>query len=115
MKKDDDDKKDERAEAERLRDEGMERAADHAEREIPEWRNEARRILEITAALHRNFTSEDIKIQADIRGLPRPPEPRAWGAVIQRAARDGIIRKVGWADSTSRTCHCRPMQLWTRA
>ena len=47
--------------------------------------------------------------------LPTPPEPRAMGAVMTAARRDGLIRPTpNFAQSARPECHCRPVRIWRR-
>ena len=99
------------------RDEGMNRAADHADAVHPRWTDmafEALRTFIATrghAKLHP-FTSEEVRLHADHLGLPEPPSLRAWGNVFQRAARAGMIEKVGVAQSRAAHCHCSFVSEW---
>lgn len=81
------------------RDDGIQRAGDHAGNE---WKDRARGyVLEFLAGNPEPFLAEDLREFAEVRGLFAPPDGRAWGAVIQSAARDGLIRKVGYAPAKS--------------
>lgn len=57
------------------------------------------------------FLTEDVRLAST--DLPQPPDNRAWGGVVNRARRDGVVKQVGFAPS--RTGHCRPMPVWSRA
>jgi hypothetical protein len=99
-----------------LRDDGMQRAADHAEAVIPEWKELAyTRLLEFLGYHMGEFFSEDVRAFATGRGLPRPPDNRAWGHVMMRAARAGIIRKLRWDTAKDQKVHCNPVSVWIRA
>ena len=98
-----------------LRDDGIRRAVNHAERVEPDWAERAYFCVIQIARKGRPFTCEDVKIHAAICRMPDPPDARAWGGILRHAAKQGLIRKVGWAASTSPVCHCRPMQVWVAA
>jgi hypothetical protein len=65
------------------------------------------------ARTNRQFISEECTRAACAGGLALPPDPRAWGSPFRRAARDGIIRRVGYAQSPQR--HLSPTVLWRSA
>ncbi|PYJ10800.1 MAG: hypothetical protein DMF06_05185 [Verrucomicrobia bacterium] len=44
---------------------------------------------------HHQFKTEDARHVAERRGLPPPPDKRAWGHVARRAASAGVVRCVG--------------------
>lgn len=90
------------------RDVGMQRAVDHADRVTDGWREIARAHVEEFARKHSTFLAEDVIAAA--RDVPEPPTRKAWGAVIQRAAREGIIEKIGFAPA--KTSNCSPKVLW---
>ena len=77
---------------------GMNAAVDHAERENEGWKREAAEYLRRFAAAHKDpFLAEEIAPWAYERGCTRPPDDRAWGAIIQKAGRLGIIEQTGLA------------------
>lgn len=103
-----------------LRDEGMAKAAAHADRLHEAWQERAMGFLKEfsircwASASQHNFTAEDVYDYAERYGLPRPPDRRAWGAVMTKAAKQGIIRKVGYGVSARPECHNRPVTMWER-
>ncbi|HDY88544.1 MAG TPA: hypothetical protein ENH82_10605 [bacterium] len=57
--------------------------------------------------------AEDIRFASkDI--VPDPPSARAWGSVVFRAVRNGLIHKVGYRNVTNEKAHCTPATLWNR-
>lgn len=103
------------------RDEGMTRAVDHANREELEWSGQARGYLRMYADSHGGaFLIEDARAWAEEKGLPLPPDARAWGAVTRRAAHaePPIIEPVmvGGSQLTRKgTINKSPKPLWRRA
>lgn len=94
---------------------GMTSAADHADREVGDWRGKAAAALRayIVEARRQNiltFMAEDARGWAEKRGLPTPPDKRAWGAVISKASRAGFIEKAGYAPAVS--SNSSPKCLW---
>ena len=73
-------------EGDQLRDEGMKKAGDNAEKKSPGWQDRALGFL--MAFPENEFLIEDVRVWAHKAGLPKPPHGRAWGPVA-RAASDG--------------------------
>lgn len=92
------------------RDAGMLQAAQHAEDLQPKWGELAIERIRAYAATHAEFISEECTDWAAAQGFTSPADPRAWGAPFQKAARLGIIRKVGYGVSQRR--HLSPTPLW---
>lgn len=92
------------------RDAGMAQAAQHAEDLQPKWGELAIERIRAYAATHPEFISEECTDWAAAQGFTSPADPRAWGAPFQKAARLGIIRKVGYGVSQRR--HLSPTPLW---
>jgi hypothetical protein len=108
----------EKDEGARLRDEGIDRAVAHADRVTPKWSERAyeglRRFM-VYVSGKDEFTSEHVRYFAEGWGLPSPPDKRAWGVVMMRAARAGLIRKTGrFTTSRNPNCHKMPKALWVR-
>lgn len=93
------------------RDDGISRAAEHAG---DRWQKLARGYLMEFLAFHRGpFVAEVAREFAEALGFDHPPDGRAWGAVFQRAAREGLIRKVGYAPA--RSSNLSPKVQWEAA
>lgn len=98
------------------RDEGISRAADHAERMSEGWKRRARGyLLEFLATRSHSglFLAEVVRAFAEERGMDAPPDGRAWGGVFQSAAREMLIVKVGYAPAKS--SNLSPKVLWKAA
>ena len=90
-------------------------AADHADRVASGWTDKAYGILlAFSSACSHPFAAEDVRREAAAAGLEEPPDPRAWGAVLQAASRDGLLVRVGFGESKNKQAHCRPVALWMR-
>lgn len=102
------------AEAAELRDLGLLRAAEHAEQSHSGWTEQAVDFVRAYAVMHagRQFTGEDIRLWAESKRFEYPPHLRAWGNVMLTAAKRGIIKKVGYAKTTSANCHEAIATLW---
>ena len=104
----------EHAEAKSRADLGMTRAVERADAVTPSWSERAYYHLFAYSTLHPHpWMVEDLRQWAKGRGLPDPPDGRAWGAVIQRAARAGTIVRVGWQEAKS--SNNSPKGLWSAA
>jgi hypothetical protein len=61
---------------------------------------------------HGNFLTEDFRKYAETTDLPEPPSKRAYGSVIVRARKKGLIYKVGYGKPTNVLAHGTPATLW---
>lgn len=95
-----------------LRDDGMRRAAEHADRLEPEWTARAEAYIVEYARMHPVFSGEIVRRYAEASGLPSPPDPRAWGNAFKRAQRAAVITSAGYESSTQPQAHCRPVRIW---
>jgi hypothetical protein len=99
--------------ARQLRDRGMERAVDHAEREVAGWKDAALEYVRLYALIHAEFICEDVRGFADRRGFAPPPDGRAWGAVMMRAAKRGLVTKTDRvACAKDPKVHMNPSTVW---
>ncbi len=104
------------AEACARRDDGIGRATLHAERTSPEWNAKADDALRVylDEINGRNFLAEEFVAWARVcPGLPMPPDGRAWGGVIRRAACGHRIEKAGAAPANTSNRSLKP--LWHAA
>src|SRR3990167_7779636 len=65
------------------RDDGMSRAARHAESDYPGWADVAFRFLHNFAVTHQHFISEDVSDASRAWGMVQPSTDRAWGNVYK--------------------------------
>lgn len=89
--------------------EGMQRVLDLAERATPGWAELAYAFVCDYAKTRERFTGW-MMVQDSRHVVPPPPNPKAWGPVILRAARRGVIRKVGHTPDVNR--HGNPIPVW---
>jgi hypothetical protein len=83
--------------------------------ELPEgWVDRATARLEEVAEEGLTFCADDVRRLAEDDGLPQPPDGRAWGSVIARAKRRGLIVAAGrgliWSEQ--RSPRQRAVNLW---
>jgi hypothetical protein len=99
-------------EARAARDEGMNRAAAHAERVTPAWGTMAYRRLVRFAHQTEAFTTEQARAWAYADGLLPPPNECAWGAVVTRAVKAGVLTLDDFATAENVSRHCGINRLW---
>lgn len=97
------------------RDRGMEKARAHADAVVNDWSERAYELLKwFLERTKGSFMAEDFR--ADVKGLlPEPPTNRAYGSVVLRASREGLIRKVGHGTVKSATAHRCFASIWQRS
>lgn len=105
--------------AEARRDDGIDRAVAHAEANHKLWLERGVGMLRyFVEGLHgKGFLAEDFvawlqkQTPTTLKTVfPKPPDPRAYGGIIQAAVKAGIIVKVGYAPAKS--SNCSPKCLW---
>jgi hypothetical protein len=85
--------------------EAIERVQAHAP---AEWLSLAERVVLTLAHSTETFTTDDVW-----RIIPKPPEPRALGAVLHRLAKRGVIARTGQYVSTAQESrHHAPIAVW---
>lgn len=95
------------------RDTGMARVTASADDAHANW--SATAYLTLRAFVRRRehaFTAENVRAFATEKGLPDCHDDRAWGPVLRRAAKEGLIRKTGYRQAEGRACHMHPVTLW---
>ena len=100
-------------------DRGIESSRQHAEQDAPGWGEMALTMVRwfskvkdrqyesslltgpVVGRNHYAWTAEECRLWCAAHDLPDPPELRAWGSVIQRALREGLIVKTGGFRATA--------------
>jgi hypothetical protein len=101
-------------EARELRDKGIEKAMSHANEVIPDWSEKAYQLLREFLSRHSGpFMTEEVRSYAALVDFPLPPHARAWGSVIVRAVKQGLIQSQGYAKVKNPKAHRTPAALWT--
>lgn len=96
-----------------LRDDGMDRAVKHADRVERTWSECAYTFLLEYARRCGSFTAEDVRKDAEANGVTAPPDPRAWGGIMMRAARANVIVSTGrYTKASAVHAHCGPKAVW---
>lgn len=98
------------------RDQGIEQAICHADAVCDNWSERAYAILKEFLQINSNgFLVEDVRLYAERKGLPEPPSKRAWGGVILRASREGLVKKNGYGITRNVRAHGTPASIWIRS
>jgi hypothetical protein len=95
-----------------LRTQGIQRAVDHAERHAPGWTTRALAMLDICPL--QRFMVEDLRTWSYANGLDRAVNERAWGSVITKAAKRGLVMHSGYQSVKNPKAHCTPASCWIR-
>lgn len=97
--------------ARQRRDRGVRRAGQKAEDKSAGWHDKAIKHLKTFVAQRRGapFLTENFVKWAKFKVMP-PPDGRAWGCVMQRACREGIVVKDGYG--IAETSNQSPKVLW---
>jgi len=97
---------------EQLKEAGMNLALESAEADFNGWADSAFSFLQgFILSYKSSFMAEDIRL-ASAGYVPEPPSKRAWGGIIARAAKAGLIRRVGFASVKNAKAHCTPASVW---
>lgn len=96
-----------------LKQEGMYNSVANADNRIEAWSDRAYFILmEFISRQTDVFMGEDVREYAGKRGLPEPPSKRAWGAVMARAKKEGLIVFSGYSQVSNPKAHRANASLW---
>lgn len=98
-----------------LRDIGIQKAVEHADAVCDKWSDKAYEVLKKYLARFESghhFMGEQVRLFADTEGLPKPLSLRAWGGVMQRAAKEGLIKQNGTAKVNNPLAHCANAAKW---
>lgn len=99
----------------KLRDEGIKQAVDHANEDSWGWSARVFKMFEKFLEVHEgHFMTEEFRQFAENNGLESPPSARAYGGVITRASKRGLIKKVGHAHVSNTRAHACFASVWIR-
>ncbi len=102
-------------EAERLRDEGIKKAVNHADHSyLLSWSERAYDYLVSFTGENKGFSvlAEEIRVYAEEPGMAPPPSKWVWGGLMRRAAGSNLVVKVGYCKTCNPLAHCTPATLW---
>ena len=60
---------------------------------------------------NREFMTEDVRVASESE-LPAPPDKRAWGGIVRRAAKAGLIERIGYSHVKNFKAHRTPAAVW---
>lgn len=104
-------------EAQQAKTSGMTRAVDHANAVSDRWSERAfSMLLDFLRGLQNNreFMTEQFRQYAYHRGLEAPPSERAFGAIIFRAAKSGLIISTGTGKVSNPKAHQANAAVWRK-
>lgn len=94
-----------------LRDKGIQQAINHADQVKPLWSEQAYNCLLNYIRYNDEFMTEDVR-EASKHQLSEPPSARAWGGIIVKAVKCGLIYRKGFRNVSNVKAHCTPATLW---
>lgn len=96
---------------------GINVAAEHADQVHPGWQDEAFDALKIFLLWNNSpFMCETFRAFAESEcDLPPPPNARAYGAVMQRGKREGLIEHAGIRQVSNPRAHMANASQWVKA
>ena len=96
-----------------LRDIGIKQSVDNANFSHEKWSDNAFEFLIKYIQSNEEFMTENVRIASE-GIIPEPPSKRAWGGVIVRAVKLGLINRKGFRNVKNAKAHCTPATLWKR-
>ena len=101
--------------ARKARDKGIAKAERHANQVHERWSDKAYEYLQTFLSMYSGeFLTEEFRAWT-IGKMPQPPHGRAFGGVVQRAAKAGLIVKLGIAQVKNVKAHMANANVWKRA
>lgn len=99
-----------------LKQAGIQVAADHADQVHPGWQDEAIKNLKVFLLWNNSpFMCETFRAFAEEEcQLSPPPHARAYGAVMQRAKREGLIEHAGIGQVSNPKAHMANASFWRK-
>jgi len=97
-----------------LRDAGIMQAAEHADAVIENWSEIALQFLQTFLNTAGEFMTEEVRLAA-IGFVPEPPDARAWGSIIVKARKKGLIKKTGVRCKSDKCCHRGFGSVWIKS
>ena len=97
--------------SEELRDNGISKACQTADSTHHNWTNNAYNFLISYIRSNKEFMAEDVRT-ASIGIIEIPPSTRAWGGILVRAVKSGLIKRKGFKNVKNKKAHCTPATLW---
>lgn len=96
---------------EQLKKAGMSLAIDSANNKHSGWSDMAFEFLQSYIRNNQVFLTEDLRLKST-GVVPEPPSLRAWGGIMAKACKQGLIKKIGFQNVKNVKAHCTPATLW---
>lgn len=94
-----------------LKEAGMNLAIENANSKINGWSEKAYTFLQSFIRNNQTFLTEDLREHS--KGIiEEPPSLRAWGGIVSRASKNGLIKRIGFENVKNVKAHCTPATLW---
>lgn len=94
---------------------GIQKAVENADARHPDWSAKAYSLLTVFIGTRQGaFRCEEFRQWCEGRLMP-PPHDRAFGGVIRMAAKNKIIRQVGFDKTENPKAHRANCALWIKA
>ena len=93
---------------------GIQTASDHADSLQKKWSDDAFLILrEFISRYDIEFMTEDLRHYAEtVRKFVAPASQRAWGGIMVRAKKSGLIETAGIRSVKNSRAHCANATIW---
>lgn len=98
-----------------LKTEAIKKAVVHQDSKVSGWSLMAYEMLRKYIYQVDDFITEDFRFWAESHGLVKPKESRAYGGIVLRASKSGLIYPTGeFRNMKSPKCHDNPKRVWRR-
>jgi len=94
-----------------MRDAGIQQAISHADEVCEKWSEKAYQFLLWYIKRNKEFMTEDVR-NASAYIIEIPPSERAWGGVIVRAVKAGLIKQTGYRKVANARAHMANAATW---
>ena len=94
-----------------LRDKGIKQAISNANDTHDKWSDKAYKFLTGYIKSQHEFMTEDLRMASE-KEIPKPPSNRAWGGIILRAVRAGLITRDRFSNVKNVKAHKTPATVW---
>ena len=98
-----------------IRDNAIQQGIDHANEVEENWASKAYSLLvKFLYEIKTDFTSEDFRAYCTDK-LPPPPDQRAFGGIMMKASKQGLIKPTGqYREGINKQCHMNPKKVWIK-
>lgn len=97
--------------ARELRNTGIERSITTANSACSNWADKAYEVLLKYMETNTQFMTEDVRKFSEST-LEIPPSTRAWGGIVVKACKEGLIERIGFQSVKNPRAHMTPATIW---